>query len=101
MKTRELLLLVATGLASTGLSAALGEDFTHSTRGTLKTREIVGENDISAAYDYVIAGGGLAGLVLASRLTERNNTVLVLEAGLSGDEIADRISECQVRLYVL
>lgn len=33
-------------------------------------------------YDYVIAGGGLAGVVLASRLTEDSNRrVLVIESG--------------------
>jgi len=33
-------------------------------------------------FDYVIAGGGLAGVVLASRLTEATDkTVLVIEAG--------------------
>ena len=36
----------------------------------------------AAAFDYVIAGAGSAGCVLASRLTEeRGTTVLVLEAG--------------------
>lgn len=38
-------------------------------------------------YDYVICGGGLAGLVLANRLTENPNiTVAVIEAGSSGYE---------------
>lgn len=37
---------------------------------------------MSKAYDYVICGGGTAGLVLAARLTEDPNiNVAVLEAG--------------------
>ena len=46
-----------------------------------------------ASYDYVIAGGGLAGLTLAARLSEDGNTtVLVIEAGDSGDAVAAKIS---------
>lgn len=43
--------------------------------------------------DFVIAGGGLAGLVLASRLSEdTNKTVLVLEAGDTGLAVQQQIS---------
>ncbi|KAI9799452.1 MAG: hypothetical protein M1825_004552, partial [Sarcosagium campestre] len=43
----------------------------------------------SISYDYLIAGGGTAGLVLANRLSELSNvTVGVIEAGqdLTEDE---------------
>ncbi|KAF2171280.1 GMC oxidoreductase [Zasmidium cellare ATCC 36951] len=36
-------------------------------------------------YDYIICGGGTAGLAVANRLTENSNiTVLVVEAGING-----------------
>ncbi|KAL1393106.1 GMC oxidoreductase [Phyllosticta capitalensis] len=44
---------------------------------------------IQEDYDFIIAGGGTAGLVLANRLTESGaNRVLVLEAGQPPDIVA-------------
>lgn len=47
----------------------------------------------SMSYDYLIAGGGTAGLVLANRLTEIPNvTVGVIEAG------EDRTNDTKIQL---
>ena len=44
------------------------------------------------AFDFVIAGGGCAGLALGARLSEWSNvTVLVIEAGADGSQFEDQI----------
>ncbi|KIO34161.1 GMC oxidoreductase [Tulasnella calospora MUT 4182] len=80
-------LLAAVALLSSTATANPATDYSWHGR-----RDYVTPSQLQASYDFVIAGGGLAGLVIASRLTEDANTsVLVIEAGETGDDVRSRI----------
>ena len=53
---------------------------------TAKWRSLPDVRGLQAEYDFVIIGGGTAGLTVADRLTEDGNTtVLVIEHGEMGE----------------
>ena len=88
MLSLELLTLSIAALSTTVAA------YPHITRHTFHPRNYVAPDQRLPSYDYVIAGGGLAGLVLASKLSADSSiTVLVLEAGPSGDDVMSRISK--------
>ncbi|KAJ9613110.1 hypothetical protein H2200_003051 [Cladophialophora chaetospira] len=87
---------IVAACAGLALAAPLAQDEPH----LLRTRNIIDSSSIKKSYDFVIVGGGLAGLVLGARLSEdSNHTVLVLEAGTTGDELKNRIDTPSYAYY--
>jgi len=65
---------------------------TNGVNGTNKTAHVSVAKFLEHSYDYVICGGGTAGLTIAARLTENPEvTVGVIEAGKNrlGDPLVD------------
>lgn len=73
---RSMVSVLVVALAAQLVSAAVP-------RGIHRARVLKEPGELEESYDYVIVGGGTAGLTVADRLTEdEDTTVLVVEYGI-------------------
>ncbi|KAF9524382.1 hypothetical protein CPB83DRAFT_610154 [Crepidotus variabilis] len=75
--------------------------FVYASPPQFQSRNYIPASQVLPSYDYIIAGGGLAGLVMAAGLSGDKNgyKVLVLEAGGNGDDVRDRIDTPSATYY--
>ncbi|KAJ1025911.1 hypothetical protein NDA16_002537 [Ustilago loliicola] len=86
----------STLVSSATLPASPGIDYSIFKRAILSDPSTIN----NATYDYVIVGGGLAGLVLANRLSSNPNiSVAVIEAGSSGYQDNNKFVVPSANLY--
>jgi choline dehydrogenase len=68
-------------LAATGFVALATATYYDSLTGYSLLGSHFGVPGFDATFDYVIVGGGTAGLAIATRLSQQGNQVAVVEAG--------------------
>ncbi|EPS94895.1 hypothetical protein FOMPIDRAFT_1133514 [Fomitopsis schrenkii] len=98
---RAVAFLSAASAVGTALAVARSTDHSDDLyERQLLSRNIVTSGQLADSYDYVIVGGGTAGLVLANRLSEDSGTsVLVLEAGDTGEAVSNQIDIPSLTYY--
>ena len=75
-------LLGVLGLLNVVVHAFPADSGTHDSRNTSQTGYAFGKAGVNATFDYVVIGGGTAGLTIATRLAEKAGiSVAVIEAG--------------------
>jgi hypothetical protein len=80
--TRQNMIATTLSLALCGL-VGVTEAFGPAARSILHSTILERTDQLNAEYDYVIVGGGTAGLTVADRLTESGqHSVLVIELGV-------------------